>query len=54
MKHRDDLTEEQQNLLKNLLVEYSDIFVENPKKPPETNFVSHVINIGMPGQYEVS
>ena len=31
MKHRDDLTEEQQKLLKNLLVEYSDVFVENPK-----------------------
>ena len=48
MKHRDDLTEEQQKLLKNLLVEYSDIFVENPKDPPETHLVSHVINTGDP------
>ena len=46
MKHRDDLTEEQQKLLKNLLVEYSDIFVENPNNPPEMHLVSHVINAG--------
>ena len=46
MKHRDDLTEGQQKKFQNLLVEYSDIFVDNPKKPPETPLVSHVINTG--------
>ena len=46
MKRRDDLTEEQQKLLKRLLVEYLDIFVENPKNLPETHLVSHVINKG--------
>ena len=28
------------------LLEYLDLFVKNPKKPPEARLVSHVINTG--------
>ena len=38
------LNNSQKNELRHLLIKYKDLFIPNPKNPPEAHLVSHVIN----------
>ena len=46
VRNNDYLSEYEKDCLEDLLIEYADIFVENPKSPPKARLVSHVIDTG--------
>ena len=44
VRSNDYLSEYEKGCLEDLLIEYADIFLENPKSPPKARLMSHVVD----------